>query len=75
MSTIQELKDELETLMVLPYNQGKQLRTLALIGKILTHMEAYERAEFSHETRITSIENKLQKGGKVEVNVRYSEET
>lgn len=75
MSTIQELKDELEILMALPDSQAKQLRTLALIGKILDHMEVYERAEFFHETRITSIENKMKKGGKVEVNVRYSEET
>lgn len=72
MSTIQELRDELETLMILPDSQGKQLRILALIGKILIHMEAYEKAEFSNDIRITSIENKLQKGGKVEVNVRYS---
>ena len=72
MSTIQELKDELEILMALPDSQTKQLRTLALIGKILVHMEAYERAGFFQDARITSIENKLDKGGKVEVNVRYS---
>lgn len=72
MSTIQELKDELEILMALPDSQVKQLRTLALIGKILDHMEVYEKAGFSQDARITSVENKLQKGGKVEVNVRYS---
>lgn len=72
MSAIQELKDELEILMALPDSQAKQLRTLALVGKILVHMEVYEKAGFSQDVRITSIENKLQKGGKVEVNVRYS---
>lgn len=71
MSTIQELKDELEILMALPDSYAKQIRVLALIGKVLVHMEAYEKAEFLQDARITSIENKLDRGGKVEVNVRY----
>jgi hypothetical protein len=71
MSTIQELKDELEILMALPDSQAKQLRTLALIGKILVHMEALERLYFRQDMKVTAIENKLDEGGKVEVNVRY----
>ena len=72
MSTIQELKDELEILMALPDSQAKQLRILALIGKILVHMEALEKLYFNQDMKITAIQNKLDKGGKVEVNVRYS---
>lgn len=72
MSTIQELKDELEILMALPDSQVKQLQTLALIGKILVHMETLERLYFRQDMKVTAIEDKLDKGGKVEVNVRYS---
>lgn len=72
MSTIQELKDELEILMTLPDSYAKQIRTFALIGKILVHMEALERLYFRQDMKVTAIENKLDKGGKVEVNVRYS---
>ena len=71
MSKIQELKDELEILMALPDSQAKQLRTLALIGKILVHMEALERLYFRQDMKVIAIENKLDEGGKVEVNVRY----
>jgi len=71
MSNIQELKDELEILMALPDSQAKQLQTLALIGKILVHMEALERLYFRQDMKVTAIENKLDEGGKVEVNVRY----
>ena len=71
MSTIQELKDELEILMALPDSQAKQLQTLALIGKILVHMETLERLYFRQDMKVTAIENKLDEGGKVEVNVRY----
>ena len=68
MSTIQEL----EILMALPDSQAKQLRILALIGKILVHMESLERLYFRQDMKVTAIEDKLDKGGKVEVNVRYS---
>ena len=72
MSIIQELKDELEILMALPDSQAKQLQTLALISKILVHMKSLERLYFRQDMKVTAIENKLDKGGKVEVNVRYS---
>lgn len=75
MSTIQELKDELEDLMMFPDSQAKQLRTLTLIGKVLIQLEALERLYFNQDMRITSIQNKLDNGGKVEINVRYSEKT
>lgn len=75
MSTIQELKDELEILMALPDSYAKQIRTLTLIGKILVHMEALEKLYFRQDIKVTAIQNKLDKGGKIEINVRYSEET
>ena len=75
MSTIQELKDELEDLMMFPDSQAKQLRTLALIGKVLIQLEALERLYFNQDMKITAIQNKLDNGGKVEINVRYSEKT
>lgn len=71
MSTIQELKDELEILMMLPESESRSLRTLALIGKILVHMEAYEKHCFQTDAAISSIENKMNDNGKVEINVRY----
>ena len=75
MSTIQELKDELEELMMFPDSQAKQLRTLALIGKVLIRLEALERLYFKQDMKIAAIQNKLDNGGKVEINVRYSEKT
>lgn len=75
MSTIQELKDELEDLMMFPDSRAKQLRTLTLIGKVLIHLEALERLYFNQDMKVTAIQNKLDNGGKVEINVRYSEKT
>lgn len=75
MSTIQELKDELEDLMMFPDSQATQLRTLTLIGKVLIQLEALERLYFKQDMKVTAIQNKLDNGGKVEINVRYSEKT
>lgn len=70
MSTIQELRDEIEALITNP--KINYLQVLALLGKITVHLEALERLYFRQDMKVTAIENKLDEGGKVEVNVRYS---
>lgn len=70
MSTIQELRDEIEVLMADP--RTNYLQILALLGKLTVHLETLERLYFHQDIAITAIQDKLDKGGKVEVNVRYS---
>lgn len=75
MSTIQELRNEIEALITNPNLKTNYLQILALLGKITVHLEALERLYFNQDMKVTAIQNKLDKGGKVEINVRYSEET
>ena len=73
MSTVQELRDEIEALTT--KSKTNQFQILALLGKLTVHLEALERLYFNQDMKITAIQNKLDKGEKVEINVRYSEET
>lgn len=53
MSTIQELRDEIEVLMADP--RTNYLQILALLGKLTVHLETLERLYFHQDIAITAI--------------------
>lgn len=75
MSSIEELKEEIESLITNPDPKVNYFYILGLLGKLTVRVEALERSYFNQDMKITAIQNKLNEGGKVEINVRYNEET